>query len=124
MRNIERFAQHGQKAAGTGENRSRKEQPMNQASQHPSWVYVAVEDPGGNEKYMGLHDESSDTSYIPAFSEKDDALACMYHFPRRPGKKYEVQAVLLEELAEDARKNGFMIFMLDGQGRILKQIRP
>ncbi|MBS3808559.1 MAG: hypothetical protein KGY38_00195 [Desulfobacterales bacterium] len=97
---------------------------MNENSDNGSWVYVAVEDPGGNEKFMGLYDEKTRISYIPAFYEKEDAMACVINLPRSPEKKYEVQAILLEELKKDARNNGFLIFMLDAEGRILKQIQP
>ncbi|MCF8110537.1 MAG: hypothetical protein K9J85_03515 [Desulfobacteraceae bacterium] len=89
-----------------------------------TWVYVAVEDPGGDEKFLGLYDENKSISYIPAFREKETALACTLNLPRREGKKYEVQAIMLDHLAEDARRNGFMIFMLDAEGRILEQINP
>ncbi len=92
--------------------------------QNESWVYVAVEDPAGNEKFMGLYDEKAGISYIPAFREKEAALSCVLNLPRREGKKYEVQAVMLDLLAEDARSNGFLIFMLDAEGRILDQIKP
>jgi hypothetical protein len=40
------------------------------------------------------------------------------------GKKYEIQAIFFDELAEDAVKNGFMIFMLNAEGEILKKIKP
>ncbi|MFW5908192.1 MAG: hypothetical protein ACOCR8_01015 [Desulfosalsimonas sp.] len=89
-----------------------------------TWVYVAVEDPGSHEKFMGLYDEKTRLSYIPAFKEKEAALACMLNLPRREGKKYEVHAIMLDHLAEDARNNGFLIFMLDAEGRILEQIEP
>ena len=97
---------------------------MSDSEQNTSWVYVAIEDPGGYEKFMGLHDEQSGISYIPAFHEKETAMACLINLPRVPGKKYEVQAVMFDELAKDARNNGFLIFMLDAEGRILKQIQP
>ncbi|MFW6082341.1 MAG: hypothetical protein ACOC7W_10530 [Desulfosalsimonas sp.] len=89
-----------------------------------SWVFVAVEDPGGNEKFMGLYDDKTGVSYIPAFRDKEAALTCMLNLPRREGRKYEVQAVMLDHLAEDARSSGFLIFMLDAQGAILEQIEP
>lgn len=105
--------------------RLEKEHFMNEENtQNESWIFVAVEDPGGNEKFMGLYDEKAGVSYIPAFREKEAALTCILNLPRREGKKYEVQAVMLDHLAEDARSNGFMIFMLDAQGRILEQIEP
>ncbi|MBS3754701.1 MAG: hypothetical protein KGY56_03275 [Desulfobacterales bacterium] len=97
---------------------------MNEELKNESWVYVAVADPGGSEKFMGLYDEQSGISYIPAFHEKEAAMACLINLPRSPGEKYEVQAVMFEELARDARDNGFLVFMLDAEGRIRKQIQP
>jgi hypothetical protein len=97
---------------------------MADADKKDDWLYVAVEDPGGNEKFVGLHDETAGVSYIPAFESKEEALTCLVNMPRRNGMKYEVQAVLLESLREDARNNGFLIFLSDGQGKVIKQIEP
>lgn len=87
------------------------------------WVYVAVEEPGGKERFVGLHDKKTDISYIPAFEKKEDALSCLVNMPRRK-KKYEVQAVMFDLLCRDARQNGFLIFMLDGEGKIVQRIEP
>lgn len=89
-----------------------------------SWVYVAVENPGGNESFVGLADEQSGIAYIPAFLTKDDAQACFINMPRQAGKKYEIQAVIFEDLARDASANGFLIFMTDRDGKILNKIDP
>ena len=86
------------------------------------WLYVAIENPGGDEKILGLHDSNSDMSYIPAFESKEDALTCLVNMPRRENHKYEVQAFHLDFLRQDARNNGFLIFLTDGQGKILRQI--
>lgn len=88
------------------------------------WLYVAIEDPGGNEKFVGLHDKDSDISYIPAFENKEDALSCFINMPRRDNRKYEVQAVPFDLLCEDARRSGFLIFLSDGTGKVLKRIEP
>jgi len=40
------------------------------------------------------------------------------------GKKYEVQAICFDELAKDAAKNDFLIFMLTRDGEIFKKITP
>lgn len=88
------------------------------------WVYVAVENPGDREQFVGYTDESSGISYIPAFPSKEEAQACFINLPRQTGKKYEVQAVLFGELAKDAAANRFLIFMLDGEGRIQDKIDP
>ena len=87
------------------------------------WVYVAVESTAGREGYVGYDDEAG-FAYIPAFYEKEAAQACFLNLPRDLGKKYEVQAVLFEELARDAVSNSFLIFMLDSEGRILLKINP
>ena len=88
------------------------------------WVYVAVENPGGREQFVGYTDEPSGISYIPVFSSKEDAQACFINLPRKSGKKYEIQAVLFGELARDAAANTFLIFLLDGEGRIQDKIDP
>lgn len=85
-----------------------------------TWVYVAVTDPGGNEQYVGIVD-ADETSFIPAFLTKDEAQTCLINMPREKAKKYEVQAILYEELERDAMENGFRIYLLDGQGRILEK---
>ncbi len=91
-------------------------------SKKDKWLYVAVEDPGGNEKFVGLYDKQADISYIPAFESKEDALTALVNLPRQEGKKYEVQAVLADILCEDARKNGFLVFLTDGDGKMRGQI--
>jgi hypothetical protein len=85
-----------------------------------TWVYVAVMDPGANEQYVGLVD-ADETSFIPAFLTKDEAQTCLINMPREKNKKYEVQAILYEELASDAIKNGFAVYLLDGQGKIMEK---
>jgi len=70
-----------------------------------SWVWVVIQDPGGNEQLLGQHDEENDISFIPTFLEKDEAL------------KYE-------ELTEQAFENGFMLFILNGSGELLDKVAP
>ena len=95
----------------------------NQLKQN-SWIYVAVENPGGDEKFVGFADEVSNIAYIPAFLTKDEAQTCFLNMPRQPGKKYEIQAVIFEDLANDASANGFLIFILDNECKILNKINP
>jgi predicted alpha/beta hydrolase len=37
---------------------------------------------------------------------------------------YEVQAILYEELSSYAKKNGFMVYILDFKGNIINKIKP
>lgn len=89
-----------------------------------TWIFVIVQDPGGNEQFLGLQDAESDVAYIPAFHNKDDAQDCLIHLPTVRGKKYEVQAVMFGDLRRDAFSNNFFIFMLDGDGKITNKIFP
>ena len=85
---------------------------------------MIVQDPGANEQFLGQFDEGTGESFIPAFYQKEDALQCLLQLRTAKGKKYEAQAICFDELAKDARKNGFMIFMLKENGEIAKKIGP
>lgn len=89
-----------------------------------SWIWVVVQNPGPNEQFLGQYDRDQDISFIPAFFEKEDAQQCLIHMATQKGDKYEVQAIFFGELTKDASQNGFMIFMLNADGKILEKIRP
>jgi hypothetical protein len=83
------------------------------------WVYVFIQDPGGNEQFFGLRDEEKDVSFIPLFKEKEDALQCFVNMPKDPGKRYEAQAVQVDDLQKQAGRQGFKLYLLDAAGKIL-----
>jgi hypothetical protein len=89
-----------------------------------TWVWVVVQDPGGDEQFLGQYDEAQAVAFIPTFYSKEDAQNCFMYMTREKGRKYEVQAVVYEDLARDAAENGFEIFMLDADGQILDRLRP
>ena len=89
-----------------------------------TWVWVVVHNPGPNEQFLGQQYKDQNLSFIPAFYEKDDAQQCLIHMTTKKGDKYEVQAIFYGELAKDAAKHGFMIFMLDADGEILEKLDP
>ena len=88
------------------------------------WIWVIVQDPGGNEQFLGQHDNEKDVSFIPAFHEKDIAQQAVGKLITEKGTKYEAQAILLEELSKDAAQHGFLIFVLNAEGEILEEISP
>jgi hypothetical protein len=92
--------------------------------ENDTWVFVAIQNPGEDEKFLGLQNDQMDVSYIPAFLNKEDAQSCLIHLPTKKGKKYEVQAVMYGDLAQDASQNEFLIFILDGDGNIIDKILP
>jgi hypothetical protein len=88
-----------------------------------TWIWVIVQDPGVNEQYLGQLDEEKGELFIPAFQQKEDAQQCLIQMATDKGKKYEVQAICFDELAKDAEKNGFMIFILNEKGEISQKIK-
>jgi len=84
-----------------------------------SWVYVFVCDPGKEESFLGLYDSAKNVNFVPAFRSKDEANDCFLNLPRQKGKKYELQAIHIEELQETASKNGFTAALVDGEGRLV-----
>jgi len=97
---------------------------MSKLVKDDSWVWVLVQEPGVNEQLLGQHDEENDVWFVPTFSEKEEALKCYNQLALDKTLKYETQAVLYEELLRSTSENGFMIFILDGSGKILEKISP
>ena len=84
------------------------------------WLWVVVSDKDKDGHYLGLYDEGQDMNFIPAFESKEAANDCFLQLPREKGKKYEVQAVHIEELTKDAEKSGFAVAIVDADGKIIK----
>ena len=84
------------------------------------WVYVVVCDPEKNATFLGLHNTKEKIDFIPAFETKEAANDNFLSLPREKGKKYEIQAVLLEELYADAEKNGFVVAIVDNDGNVVE----
>ena len=97
---------------------------MNHPIEADTWVWVVVQEPAGDEHFLGQLDGENNISFIPAYYRKEDAQQCFSQMYRQKGKKYEIQAILYDELAKDAAKNKFMIFMLSAAGEILQKIKP
>lgn len=89
-----------------------------------SWVYVLVQDPGKDENIVGQHDAEHDIDFIPAFTDKDTAHQGVVHMIKEAGQTYEVQAIIYEDLCRYAAEGQFLIFVLDGRGKIQAKLTP
>lgn len=87
-----------------------------------TWLYVAIQKSGTSEQIVGQTDTEHDISYIPAFLNKETAQQSMYHLQLEKKQKYEVQAIIYEDLALHAVENGFLIFVLDEDGKVLERL--
>ena len=86
------------------------------------WVWVVVQDPGGNERFLGQEEKESGIAFIPTFKEKEDALMCMPLMTRDKNIKYEAQAVIYSDLKEQAVGSGFVLYLMDNEGRVLEKL--
>lgn len=94
---------------------------MTEQKNSESWVYAFVCEPGANESFLGLNDQEKDLNLLPVFRTKEEAQDCYLELPREKGKKYELQAVHVEDIQEFAQKGGFTIAVLDGSGRLVRE---
>ena len=90
--------------------------------QATTWLYVAVQKIGNAEKIVGQTDTEHDISFIPAFLTKEAAQQAMFHLHLEKNGKYEVQAIIYEDLAGHAMDGGFLIFVLDEEGNIMERL--
>lgn len=94
---------------------------MTDETDKAGWVFVVVSNPGKNESFLGLHDKEKNIDFIPAFHSRENAESCFLSLPREKGTKYEIQAIHLEELTKNCLDNGFILAMVDEDGKIIRQ---
>ena len=87
-----------------------------------TWLYVAILKAGPSEQIVGQTDSEHDISFIPAFLDKESAQQAMFHLHLEKKKKYEVQAMIYEDLARHAAENGFLVFVLNDEGKVLERL--
>ncbi len=86
-----------------------------------TWLWIIVQDPGGKEMFLGQYDEKIDTSFIPAFFEKDDARKSLALIHKDDSLKYEVQAIKYGLLEQYCEENNFVVFICNASGEILSK---
>ena len=89
-----------------------------------SWVYVLVQNPGGNEHIVGHREPEHQISFIPTFMDKEAAMQGAINLPKDKGHKYEIQAIIFEDLEKYAAREEFLIFILDERGQIIDKRSP
>jgi hypothetical protein len=95
---------------------------VNKLIKNDQWIYVLVHGAEGDEQLLGQQDEQTGRSFIPVFLKKEDALMNMNLLAREKGRKYEVQAMLYEDLLERIAGQGFALFVLNESGEIMEKI--
>ncbi len=88
------------------------------------WVYVVVQDPGTEaEELMGFSSDSIIKPFIPIFETKEEAQQCFLLMPKDLIKrKYEIQAIIKDDLINYAKTNGYKVFMMDANSLVKNEI--
>jgi hypothetical protein len=95
---------------------------MSDNAKNEEWVYVFVCDPEKkDESFLGLYNEKKNVHFIPAFRTKEEANDCFLNMPRERGRKYELQAIHIEELYADATQNNFVVAIVDHEGKVVSE---
>ncbi len=97
---------------------------MEEKEQIEGWLYIVVCDPGKNEQFLGLYNKEKGVDFIPAFQSKDAANECFLTLPKEKGRKYEIQAIHVDDLNREAEKEGFIVAIVDNTGKIIKENPP
>ena len=98
---------------------------MPRSSRGRDWVWVLVQErQTGQVNLLGQYDGKKGVQFIPIFSSKEEALQCLPLLHRTPEARYEAQTMQFEEVSRNAADHGFILFLVDSQGRILEEIRP
>ncbi|MCM2285438.1 MAG: hypothetical protein NDI81_11700 [Desulfobacula sp.] len=89
-----------------------------------TWYYIIVQNPeAGGEQFVGYTDQKTGKAFIPTFKTKEIAQQCFLVMPKDiMNHKYEVQAIIQEDLMSLAQQNGYDIFVMDDKGRVLEKI--
>ena len=89
-----------------------------------TWYYIIVENPGtSGEQFIGYLDNEKKIDFIPAFKTKEISQQCFLIMPKDiMNNKYEIQAVIKDDLLEQAAKTGHKIYLLDEKGSIIEHL--
>ena len=74
-------------------------------------------------EFIGFKSEKTDKKFLPVFKTKQDAKACFALMPKDLFKgKYDVHAMIEDDILVTAKEKGYHTFLVDEEGKILKQL--
>ena len=96
---------------------------MNEAIKE-NWLYVIIQNPGApGEQLLGYTDQESGEAFVPAFGSKEEAQQCFLIMPKDiMNNKYEIQAIIKEDLLAHTLQQQYNTVMMDDKGRIIKTL--
>lgn len=85
------------------------------------YVWVIVERSGHEENFLGLADEDGG-HFIPVTAEKDQCQALLGRLPEPEHVERSVEAINKIELGKQARSEGFAVYLVDSEGKVLERL--
>jgi hypothetical protein len=86
-----------------------------------TWVYAVFGRTKDQETLTAFHQQDG-SIFIPILRSREEADLFLTHLPPQPGTRYEVQAILFEDVLRYAREKGCRIYGVSGKGEILEKI--
>lgn len=89
------------------------------------WYYIIVQNPETVEEQLtGFTDDETGTDFVPVFRSREEAQQCFLLMPKDIiNIKYEIQAIIKEDLMEQAAKKDYSIYLMDDKGTVLDRLR-
>ncbi len=94
---------------------------MSQSISNTTWVYVIIKKSNGSEQLAGFEDKNG-VKYLPVIKSKEDSEVFLSYMDHEKGVRFEIQAIIYEDVILYAKENGFNIFIVDKNGKILEKI--
>jgi hypothetical protein len=88
-----------------------------------TWVYAVFSNPGKDEKLTGFQDKNGGI-FIPVLKTNNEAEIFLGYMPLEPGTRYEVQAIIFEDVLKYAREKGSLVYLVSEKGEILEEEAP
>ncbi|RLB87952.1 MAG: hypothetical protein DRH26_14560 [Deltaproteobacteria bacterium] len=89
-----------------------------------AWYYIIIQNPEtSGEQFVGYTDKETNATFIPAFKTKEIAQQCFLLMPKDVmNEKYEIQAIIKDDLIAHTNKNNYDVFLLDDRGSMIEKI--
>lgn len=95
---------------------------MNQSGKQEDYVWVIVERQGQQESFLGLASQGGG-QFIPVTAERDQGLMLLGRLPApAAGVVRELETIHKDRLSQQAAGEGFAVFLVDAQGKILSRL--
>ena len=96
---------------------------MNATMDTDSWLYVIVHRTDGSENIVGQMDTEHHIRFIPAFLDRNAAHRGALDMVKS-GDRFEIQAIIFEDLTRYAVQGNSMIFLFDDKGALVSKMTP